>query len=109
MRIFIVVPVENRKLEEARHEADLVKASLSRRGHTPVSPFDIYVGKGANKYDRAAAWMRAALDCDCVFMCVGWGNSPTCCTIFNAVRNFSGVDGNKEYRVIYGRSKDKKS
>ncbi len=84
MRIFIVVPVENRKLEEARHEADLVKASLSRRGHTPVSPFDIYVGKGANKYDRAAAWMRAALDCDCVFMCVGWGNSPTCCTIYRS-------------------------
>lgn len=106
MKVFIAVPLEGRKYEDARHEADLVKAALSRKGHIPVSPFDIYAGKDADYNDTLTIHLRAALECDCIFLCVGWGNSPICCTIFDAAKNLNRAGDGKKYKIMYGKSKE---
>ncbi len=62
-RIYISLPITGRE-REAREHADLMKASLSRAGHRPVSPFDICAGRNAG-YDG-------------IMLCRGWQFSRRC-------------------------------
>lgn len=78
MKIYISLPISGRPYEKAKQEADNAKAALSRMGHTPVSPFDIYAGKNPTYADHLAADIRAMMDCDAVLMMRGWKYSVGC-------------------------------
>lgn len=78
MKIYISLPISGRPLEEARNEADLIKARLSRVGHTPVSPFNIYAGKNPTWKDHICCDLRALADCDAIILCEGWEESRGC-------------------------------
>lgn len=68
LRIYISLPITGRE-REAQEHADLVKASLSRQGHTPVSPFEINAGKDATYNDHICHDLHAMLDCDAIYFC----------------------------------------
>lgn len=74
MKIYISLPISSRDISEARQHADLMKSALSRLGHTPVSPFDIYAGYKPDYYDYLCADLRALDGCDAIMMCRGWKN-----------------------------------
>lgn len=78
MRIFISIPVSDKDETEVREHADLIKASLSRAGHRPVSPFDIYAGKNPTYADHLCFSLSALTDCDAIFLCDGWQFSRGC-------------------------------
>lgn len=78
MKIYISLPISNREISEAREHADLMKAALSRAGHQPVSPFDIYAGKNPTYADYLCFDLRALADCDAIFLCKGWQFSRGC-------------------------------
>lgn len=76
-KIYISIPITGKE-RTARERADLVKAALSRKGYEPVSPFDIYAGKDPAYEDHICCDLRAMLDCDAAFFCLGWEKSPGC-------------------------------
>lgn len=78
MRIYISIPISGHDESKVREHADIVKASLSRAGHTPVNPFEIYCGKNPNYADYLCHDLRALADCDAIFMCKGWQFSRGC-------------------------------
>ena len=78
MKIYISIPISGYDENEVRQHADLVKASLSRAGHTPINPFDIYAGKNPTYADYLCADLRALADCDAIFMCHAWQFSRGC-------------------------------
>lgn len=76
-RIYISLSITGRE-REAREHADLMKASLSRAGHRPVSPFDIYAGQDAEYEDRLCSGLRTLTGCDGIMLCRGWQFSRRC-------------------------------
>lgn len=88
MKIYISIPISGLDLKEVRQKADMIKAKLSREGHTPVSPFDIYAGKNPTYEDYITSDLRALLDCDAIYLCEGWTMSCGCCIEHDAALNF---------------------
>lgn len=78
MKIYISLPISGRDENEVRQHADLIKASLSRAGHEPVNPFEIYCGSKPTYADYLCADLRALADCDAIFLCNGWQFSRGC-------------------------------
>lgn len=72
MKIYISLPISGRPIQEAREEADLTAAMISRSGHTPVNPFLITAGANPKYEDYLCADIRALLDCDAMYQCEGW-------------------------------------
>lgn len=77
MKIYISLPITGCEIH-ARQHADIVKAMLSRAGHNPVNPFEIYCGKNPEYADNLCADLRALADCDAIFLCRGWQFSRGC-------------------------------
>lgn len=107
MKVYISLPISGRKMEEAKQEADLVKAALSRKGYKVVSPFDVYAGKDPKYEDFICSDLRAMLDCDAVYFCPGWGLSTGCSIEYDVVRHINRKrvrEGHKTIKLIYGSS-----
>lgn len=99
MKIFISLPITGHK-QKARDKADLVKAFLSRKGHKPVSPFDIFVGKNPEYVDYICTDLQVMLDCDAIYFCQGWERSCGCNIEHDVVMRFK-AHGRKDFKVIY--------
>lgn len=78
MKIYISLPISGHPEAEVREHADRIKAALSRAGHRPVSPFDIYAGRNPQYADYLCADLRALADCDAIILCDGWQFSRGC-------------------------------
>ena len=78
MKIYISIPISGHDEGEQREKADGIKCALSRAGHRPVSPFDIYAGKNPTYADYICCDLRALADCDAIFLCDGWQFSRGC-------------------------------
>lgn len=77
MKVYISLPISGKE-KTAREKADIIKAALSRAGHTPVNPFDIYAGDKPGYADYLCSDLRALADCDAIFLCEGWQFSRGC-------------------------------
>lgn len=88
MTIYISLPITGRE-SDARERADLMKAALSRAGHKPVSPFDIYAGKQPTYADYLCSDLRALADCDAIMLCDGWQFSKGCRIEANFAKEFN--------------------
>ncbi len=77
MKVYISLPISGKE-KTAREKADIIKAALSRAGHTPVNPFDIYAGDKPSYADYLCSDLRALADCDAIFLCEGWQFSRGC-------------------------------
>lgn len=77
MKIYISLPISGRE-NEAREKADAIRLMLSKRGHQPVNPFEIYNGRDAGYFDYLCHDLRALADCDAVFLCKDWQTSKGC-------------------------------
>jgi hypothetical protein len=104
MKVYISIPISGRPLNEAREEADRIAESLSRQGHTPVNPFNIYAGHRPTYEDYLAADLRALMGCDAICLAPGWQNS-TGCRIEYAVAKELGMrrkaQGQSAYKFIH--------
>ncbi len=98
MRIYISLPISNDP--KAREKADLIKATLSRQGHKPVSPFDIYAGDKPTYEDHIYYDLRAMLSCDAVLFCKGWEKSCGCNIEHATVTHFKQF-GKKDFKIAY--------
>ena len=78
MKVYISIPISGHDEKKVREHADIIKASLSRAGHAPVNPFDIYIGDGPSYADYLCADLRKLADCDAIFLCDGWQFSRGC-------------------------------
>lgn len=87
-RIYISIPITGHDEKQVREHADRIKAALSRAGHTPVNPFEIYVGKNPTYADYLCADLRALADCDAIFLCSGWQFSRGCRIEANFAKEF---------------------
>lgn len=78
MKIYISLPISGKE-KEAREKADRVKTMLSKMGHAPINPFEIYAGINA-PYGRQLGYDIAVLIdfADAIFLCKGWRESPGC-------------------------------
>lgn len=88
MKVYISLPISSRPEHEAREHADRVKAALSRAGHTPVNPFENFVGKDAQYIDHLCADLRMLYDCDAIYLCENWQFSKGCRIEANFAREF---------------------
>lgn len=88
MKVYISLPISNRPETEAREHADRVKAALSRAGHTPVNPFEIYHGKDADSIDRLSNNLRALHSCDAIYLSENWQFSRECRIEANFAREY---------------------
>lgn len=88
MTIYISLPITGHDEQKQREKADLVKAMLSRTGHKPVSPFDIYTGKNPKYEDYLCCDLRALADCDAIYLCEGWQFSRGCRIEANFAKEF---------------------
>lgn len=89
MKIYISIPISGREINKVRHQADLIKAAISRKGHTPVSPLEIYAGENPTYEDHICQDLRIMLDCDAVYFAPGWGSSIGCSIEHDVVRNIN--------------------
>lgn len=100
MKIFIAIPISDRDETEQREHSDLIKASLSRAGHRPVTPFDNYAGKHPTYVDHITQALRVIHDCDAIFLCDGWQFSRGCRIEANFAQEFG-------KRIMYETSPEK--
>lgn len=100
MRIYLSLPISGTDIRKTREKADLIKARLSRDGHTPVSPFDIYPGQNPAYEDYICCDLRAMLGCDAVFFCDGWERSCGC-NIEHDVAMRMKAHGIKDLKIMY--------
>lgn len=98
MTIYISLPITNDP--KAREKADLIKASLSRKGHTPVSPFDVPAGKNPKYEDYICGDLRAMLDCDGIIFCDGWEQSCGCNIEHDVAMRFKAYE-RKDFKIMY--------
>lgn len=78
MKIYISIPISGKDIRKQREKADMIKAYLSRHGHTPVNPFDICAGKNPDYKDHLCRDLRILMDCDAVYFASGWNDSRGC-------------------------------
>lgn len=78
MKIYISLPITGHDITRQREHADRVAASLSRMGHRPLTPFDIYAGKTPSYADYLCSDLRALADCEAIYLCEGWRQSRGC-------------------------------
>ena len=100
MTIYISLPITDVGTAKAREKADLIKAKLSREGHSPVSPFDIYAGKNPAYEDFICCDLRAMLDCDSIIFCDGWEHSCGCGIEHDVAMRFK-AHGKKDFKIMY--------
>lgn len=100
MRVYISLPISGRPRQEAMQAADRVKAALSRAGHIPVSPFDIYAGNEPTYEDFICHDLRAMMDCDAVYFCTGWEKSCGCNVEHDVAMRFK-AHGKKDLKIMY--------
>lgn len=60
--IFVAIPTHG---IGAREKCDLIKATLSRQGWRPVTPYEVFTGNG----DPLQAQVREALKCNAILFC----------------------------------------
>lgn len=101
MTIYISLPITGRE-SDAHERADLMKAALSRAGHKPVSPFDIYAGENPVYADYLCADLRALSGCDAIMLCDGWQFSKGCRIEANFAKEFG-------KQIMYERQPEKES
>lgn len=88
MKIYISLPISDRPEHEAREHADLIKAALSRAGHTPVSPFDIFAGKNPTYVEYLTSDLQVLATCDAIYLADGWQFSRGCRIEANFAKEF---------------------
>ncbi len=98
MRIYISLPITNDP--KAREKADLMAQFLSKQGHTPVNPFNIYAGNKPTYEDHICYDLLAMLSCDAVLFCKGWEKSCGCNIEHDAVTHFKQF-GKKDFKIAY--------
>lgn len=99
LKIYISLPITGHE-RKAREKADMMKAQLSRKGHTPVSPFDIYAGKRPDYADYICFDLRAMLGCDAILFCDGWEKSCGCQIEHDVAMRFKAY-GRKDFTIMY--------
>lgn len=77
MKVYISLPISGKE-KKARAKADSVKAALSRLGHRPVNPFEIYAGRDPSCEDHILADLTELVKCDAILLCDGWPLSRGC-------------------------------
>lgn len=79
MKIYISIPISNHDERKQREKADRVKTMLSKMGHQPINPFEIFAGREAT-YGRQVGYDIAVLidHAEGIFLCKGWENSHGC-------------------------------
>lgn len=103
MKIYISIPISGLDFDTQREKADLIKAKLSREGHTVVSPFDIYAGKNPTYADYICYDLRAMMDCDAVCFCKGWESSCGCQIEYHVAMRFKAHE-KKNFKLFYDPS-----
>ena len=99
LRIYISIPVTGQE-RKAMEKADLIKARLSREGHTPVNPLNIYAGHNPTYEDHICYDLRAMLGCDAILFCKGWENSCGCNIEHDVAMRFKAY-GRKDFKIMY--------
>lgn len=88
MKIYISIPISGHDETEVRNHADLIKAALSRAGHTPVSPFDIFAGKNPTYVEYLCSDLQVLATCDAIYLADGWQFSRGCRIEANFAKEF---------------------
>lgn len=99
MKVYISLPITGNEIK-ARQKADLTKAALSRKGFTPVSPFEVNAGKNPTYEDYICADLRVMLDCDAICFCEGWEKSLGCNIEHDVAMRYKAY-GRKDFKIIY--------
>lgn len=89
MKVYISIPITGHDIQTVREKADRIKAMLSRAGHTPVSPLDIYAGKNPTYDDHICYDLLAMLDCDALLQCKGWEDSMGCVIEYQVATDYA--------------------
>lgn len=78
MKIYISLPITGHDIEDV--EADCIFASgvISKKGHTPVNPLEIYHGDPENYEAAIGTDITALLCCDAVLFMPDWQTSKGC-------------------------------
>lgn len=100
MKIYISIPISNLPIDDVRQHADSVKHLLSRKGHKPISPFDIYPGKNPTYEDFICYDLRAMLDCDAIYFCQGWEHSCGCGIEHDVAMRMKAYN-RKNFKIMY--------
>lgn len=78
MKVYISIPISGYDVGKVQEHIDIVKAHLSRKGYTAISPLEIYAGKNPTYKERILADLEKMLECDAVYFCNGWCESSGC-------------------------------
>ena len=98
-KIYISLPISGQE-QKAREKADLIKAKLSKEGHIPVSPFNVFAGKNPTYADYICYDLRAMLECDAILFCDGWEQSCGCNIEHDVAMRFK-AHGIKDFKIMY--------
>ena len=91
MKVYISIPISGDDVGEVQKYADIVKAYLSRKGYTVISPFEIFAGKKPTYTDHILANLAKLLECDAVYFCNGWCESSGCRIEHEVAKEFGKV------------------
>ncbi len=77
-----------------------MKARLSREGHRPVSPFDIYCGRNPSYFDYICYDLLSMTGCDAILFCRGWEQSCGCQIEHDVAMRLKAF-GRKDFIIMY--------
>lgn len=78
MKIYISVPITGRDIENVESDIIYAKGVIEKKGHTPVSPFDVSEDPDATYNEHIGNDIAALLNGDAVYFCDGWRQSKGC-------------------------------
>lgn len=80
MKAYISIPISGRPLQDAKHQAECIKAEMTKHGHECITPFDICPESGKPYAYYMGKDIEALLadDIDAVVFGVGFHKSKGC-------------------------------
>lgn len=77
-KIYVSIPVSKENYVDQRNHSFVIATNLAMKDYDVVTPFDVIKNADISSNEAMGSRITAMLDCDSVFMCMGWEKSIHC-------------------------------
>lgn len=89
MKIYISGKITGLPIQEAQNNFEAAEKRLKSEGHEPINPMKLPHEHGKTWSEYMKEDIKALLECDGIYMLVGWQESKGACTEFNIAHDLN--------------------
>lgn len=77
-KIYVSIPITGENYKDQSNHAFIVATNLAQKGYDVVTPFDLIKEPNTPYHTAMGACIATLLECDAIYMCMGWTKSKGC-------------------------------